>query len=86
MNVSLATAQADYPDAWASINSQMQQVERMTDANMIPMSARLIEQDAIESLELMVMTDLTTEDSDVSATRIAFSSPLAPRPALRIVK
>lgn len=86
MNVSLATAQTEYPDAWASITKRMEEVQSITDATMIPLSAKLIEQDGIDSLELVVMTDLTTEGSAVPATRMAFTSPLAHRPALRIVR
>lgn len=86
MNVSLATAQADYPDAWASIHKRMDEVVGMTGANIIPMSARIVEQDGIDSLQLTVMTDLTTEGSDASATRMAFTSPLAPRPTLALVR
>lgn len=85
MNVSLATAQTDYPDAWASIHKRMDEVRDQTDATMIPMSARIVEQDGVASLELKVMTDLKPEGSDVSAMPMCFRSPLAPRPALRLL-
>lgn len=82
--ISLRKAQRDYPSAWGAIQAQIVQLKEPNDADVIALSARVIEIEGSEMLEVICLCDLVEEgDLDTPATAIRIQArindPLQPQ-------
>lgn len=74
--MTLTEARAEHPDAWLAIQQRMAELERMTDAAFIPISAEVVTDRGERVLRLMCHTDLVPSGSDHHSAVMALQSPL----------
>lgn len=76
MNLSLNAAQRDYPLTWSEIKAQIAEIKRCSDADIIPLDVHIIEVKGIKMLEVIVLTDLVTDDTEQPASGMRIRAPI----------
>jgi hypothetical protein len=66
--ISPRAAQRDYPHAWSEVQAQIAQLKQTSDAAVIPLGAEIVEVKGIKMLEVLCLTDLVTDDTEMPAT------------------
>lgn len=74
--ISPRTAQRDYPQAWSEVQAQIAQLKQTSEAAVIPLGAEIIEVEGIRMLEVLCLTDLVTDDTEMPATGLRVRAPL----------
>ena len=83
--INLNKAQHDYPSAWYNIRDQMAQLKQASDADIVPITAAIIEVKGVLTLEVICMTDLVFADSDDESSAMRFQAAIREPPVLTLV-
>lgn len=83
--INLNKAQRDYPNTWNNIRDQMAQLKQSSDAEIVPITAAIIEVKGVPTLEVYCMTDLVFADSDEESSAMRFQARINEPPVLTLV-
>ena len=72
MNLNLNEAQRSYPRAWENFKEQVAHLKQVSDADIVPMTAEIIDVKGVPMLEVICMTDLVLADTDEEFTPMRF--------------
>lgn len=72
MMTDLHEAERDYPRAWNNVKEQIAYLKQVSDADLVPFAAEVIDVKGVPMLEVYVMTDLVFADSDKSLNAMRF--------------
>jgi hypothetical protein len=70
------TARNDYPHTWSELQALIAETKRAHDAEIIPMGATIIEIEGVQILEVICVTDLVDDDTEMPASSMRFRVPL----------
>jgi hypothetical protein len=77
MNLSLNAAQRDYPHTWNEVKAQIAEIKHASNADIIPMDVQVIEVDGIKVLEVICVTDLVEDDTELPASALRIRAPIS---------
>lgn len=70
--INLNEAERSYPRAFNNIKEQVAHLKQVSDADIVPMTAAIIEVKGVPMLEVICMTDLVMADTDEEFSPMRF--------------
>jgi hypothetical protein len=81
--ININEAERDYSCAWSNVKEQMAHLKQVSDADIVPFSAAVIDVKGMPMLEVYCLTDLVAVGSDESANGMRFRAAIHDPSALK---